>query len=998
MTLTTAETRAAKAEEFKFCKGIKLSYIKENVTEILSVIGKNDIFNEYTKHDISHIEEMLNIAEWLIPEKTKSEMTCAEWLMLVLAIYFHDMGMVVTTDEYKNRDKSDFIDFKKKIEVNLDFFSPEDKERFLYQEFVRERHAARIKSWLSGETDITLGDGKSISRIINDILKCLDSLFKKDLGVLCESHHYENIDELDTEINYGNSPQEKVNLYYLAVILRIVDLLSITSRTPPIQFLLINPNNPKSLIEWQKQMSVKSVTPMSKTDDIGEIKKDLQSDTIKITAYFDNPDLAEGFFGLMSYIKEIEKEINYCYDSVRKTTRTKDIQGYEFPWRHVNSEKVEAKGFEPKQLQFTLNQENILQLLIGHTLYNDSSVALRELVQNSIDAIKLQKIVDKEKGVENDSKIEIHWDSKTRDLEFWDNGTGMTREDVENYLLKVGASKYSSAEFKKKYNKFNSISKFGIGILTCFMIADNIDIQTSNEQEKEVNVIAIRNVDGKYLLKKIAKQNTDPRIRNHGTVITLHVRENIDMSDMIKNLEKWILLPGCKVEAYYDDKKTEIGFISPKCALEAYLKNSERFSNSDNYKVVEDSLDGIKIAYILYYNSYLKEWNLCSLKDLFFNEAIPPIGTCIEGIRVEFNTPGFESKNVIALADIRNGSNHINVARSSIEWDDRNNNLLSIIYKLYSRQIQEQLSQLQNKGFSDDWVASEADFLTKNILEYNINFRRHISEEGLKPINEKVLMKEIDQIKCIMVEDKTSRELKSAYDIQQLSEISIIDSKMINAAEILLKEVKSSSGLRNIITTIDKDTVLLKNDGDIFCDYNPRSIIHNSALNGKQIKSIEVNKPQRIISLVYSSTVTSWKQFKTDSHIINIPEEKFEISGIEDEIGVKIDKRIFLSFSNPITEYILKEMPKFKISGSSEEAYLFKIFLNNIFKDSILGVHLKKGNDKTKTLDSLLDKEHINMRSDYEKLWQKIDKQEFAELLLSQKFILYSTSDWYRNA
>ena len=32
-----------------------------------------------------------------------------------------------------------------------------------------------------------------------------------------------------------------------------------------------------------------------------------------------------------------------------------------------------------------------VQLLVGHTLYNDSSVVVRELVQNAIDAVKLQK-------------------------------------------------------------------------------------------------------------------------------------------------------------------------------------------------------------------------------------------------------------------------------------------------------------------------------------------------------------------------------------------------------------------------------------------------------------------------------------------------------------------------------------------------------------------------------------------------------------------------------
>ena len=33
-------------------------------------------------------------------------------------------------------------------------------------------------------------------------------------------------------------------------------------------------------------------------------------------------------------------------------------------------------------------------MLVGHTLYNDSSVVIRELVQNGLDAIKLQNRIE----------------------------------------------------------------------------------------------------------------------------------------------------------------------------------------------------------------------------------------------------------------------------------------------------------------------------------------------------------------------------------------------------------------------------------------------------------------------------------------------------------------------------------------------------------------------------------------------------------------------------
>lgn len=80
-----AECQAEKAEKLRTFSGIKLLHIKKQVEKLLSHIGDYGIFAEYTKHDISHIDEMLKMVEWIIPEKTKLSMTSAEWMMLVLS-------------------------------------------------------------------------------------------------------------------------------------------------------------------------------------------------------------------------------------------------------------------------------------------------------------------------------------------------------------------------------------------------------------------------------------------------------------------------------------------------------------------------------------------------------------------------------------------------------------------------------------------------------------------------------------------------------------------------------------------------------------------------------------------------------------------------------------------------------------------------------------------------------------------------------------------------
>ena len=385
------ELQAEKAENLSFCRGIKLLHIRDKVETMLGFIGKGGIFEEYTVHSIEHIDEMLKIVEWLIPDITKEKMTYAEWLMLTLAIYFHDLGMVVTKDEFEHRDETGFKEYKEKVLENTEEFEYEEcaKERgdsFLYQEFVRENHAARIRQWIEGKNARNLGEAEAVCQEIEDILKNLDKMFKADLAMICESHHKDDIEDFSkykVKKMYGNTENEKVNLNYVAIILRTADLLHITrDRTPSVARRLINVSNPVSVLEWEKQMAVRAVRPKDQRNEEGVVDNSKQKDTIEITAYFDGAETAEAYFGLSSYLQYTRKELAKCCEIVEKAQKREGAVGYEFPWREVDESQIEVNGFEKKKLQFTIAQDNILQLLVGHTLYNDSSVVVRELVQN----------------------------------------------------------------------------------------------------------------------------------------------------------------------------------------------------------------------------------------------------------------------------------------------------------------------------------------------------------------------------------------------------------------------------------------------------------------------------------------------------------------------------------------------------------------------------------------------------------------------------------------
>lgn len=377
---------------------------------------------------------------------------------------------------------------------------------------------------------------------------------------------------------------------------------------------LINVSNPVSVLEWEKQMAVRAVRPKDQRNEEGVVDNSKQKDTIEITAYFDGAETAEAYFGLSSYLQYTRKELAKCCEIVEKAQKREGAVGYEFPWREVDESQIEVNGFEKKKLQFTIAQDNILQLLVGHTLYNDSSVVVRELVQNGIDAVRLQTEYEKRNGKDySQGKVWVEWNSVKRQLSFWDNGTGMSIQDVENYLLKVGASKYRDEVVKKQFPNFTSISHFGIGILTCFMVANDIDIVTSSDEQEEANSINLRKVNGSYLLRKMDKNELDVRIKQHGTMVKLYVRSDVDMAKLENDLRKWIVVPEIPVYLSVDgNENIRIGYNSLKEILIKYLNETGHDVDGEKYDVYEKKHGNVTVAYAVRHLKYMSDWCLMS--------------------------------------------------------------------------------------------------------------------------------------------------------------------------------------------------------------------------------------------------------------------------------------------------------------------------------------------------------------------------------------------------
>ena len=421
--LSVAEQNALNALSLPAFEHINLLGIRSDVEELLRHIGRDGPFREYTVHDMRHIVALLTILDWLIPEQTAKRMTPADWLLIVLAIYFHDLGMLVTKDEFENRAKSDFPQYKRRVlsdETDADYrakvqkLGDEDQELFLYQEFVRDNHASRIKSWVTGTPSNSLGYAINASAEVARIVERLPLAFRRDLGIICESHHLNDLDNFakyKVEQPYGSMSGETANIHYSALLLRTIDLLHVTSdRAPSLAFRVINPIDPKSIVEWKMQMPMVSVRKMPALDREGNVDLTGQSDTIGFFAMFTESD---GFFALTSYLRYVAEQLQKSYEVAARANK-KHGSAFHFPWRAVDENNIEAIGFLKDKFEFSVDQKRILDLLTGHTLYNNADVVVRELIQNAIDAIRVHAA---DSGADlSGYAVNVHWSSATNTL------------------------------------------------------------------------------------------------------------------------------------------------------------------------------------------------------------------------------------------------------------------------------------------------------------------------------------------------------------------------------------------------------------------------------------------------------------------------------------------------------------------------------------------------------------------------------------------------------
>lgn len=517
---------------------------------------------EFTLHDGDHLFRVLILMEKLLSPEKIAELSVPELMLLILSAFFHDIGMAADEKEVgawkKVWDVSPSLSKEEKTEFgkfNRFYLSKPDFNTQIeaYISEGKNSDADLLKSYIISDY-IRLTHAERALKIIESHwlgkIKYRDVDLTVEFAEICSSHNDDALSLLQLDRNHLCADGVYANFQLVAVLLRLADILDFDAkRTPTVLFSHLFVRHPVSIKEWNKHRAINSWA--------------ISEENIQFHAKCEHPAIEAS---IHDFCDIIDRELSACNNIISSINDYDRNQGKEhlihIPFK-VDRSKINTKrGMNGKPLylyqkaQFNLSKNQVIDLLMGTKLYGDPEVALRELLQNSIDACLLRSAMEKSWGNLYEPEIHVKYSTEGDSdvLEIIDNGTGMDQYIIDKYYSKVGSSFYKSPDFfalKSKSNaKFTPTSRFGIGILSCFMVADTLLVDTRRVYGPHSSSDAINlTIEGQESIFWIKPGNRE----TPGTSTKLFLRKNVNPwdnltdDDFIKSVENVIPNPPFKI-------------------------------------------------------------------------------------------------------------------------------------------------------------------------------------------------------------------------------------------------------------------------------------------------------------------------------------------------------------------------------------------------------------------------------------------------------------------
>lgn len=499
---------------------------KKTCTESLKTVVAS--YPHFSMHDVAHAEAVVTKIEMLLGERVYKLSPTDTWLLLHAA-YAHDLGMVLKWEDVESAWKDDkfprFLNSMKQSSdnqlckaANVVLSILEGTERSIQTEnllqlsqYVTLLNAAYFRKYhskLSRQYIDLWEDGLKIDLGHSGLIQ---PRLIKLLGRICELHTAETEEILELDFETDGFGADYVHPRLIAMLLRIGDLLDADNgRFNATSTMTLGALTDGAVHHRDKHESIVHIL-VTPTD------IEFRSDCPNQEVYLET----------RNFIRSLETEIEF-WKKYWDVVTPKELGGYvpRFEKKEIlidGSPDIDGVA----GLRFAISQDKAFQIIEGSNIYSDPFICFREMVQNALDASKLQMWKDVVSGnyvawlektavtkdiqpFEIDRAIYQNYpirialstlpDGKTQ-VEVTDRGTGISVENFKR-MCNVGVSTTSGDAHAELIESMPAWLKptagFGIGLQSIFLITESFEVITNTGTESYRAVIH-SNRKGGYL-------------------------------------------------------------------------------------------------------------------------------------------------------------------------------------------------------------------------------------------------------------------------------------------------------------------------------------------------------------------------------------------------------------------------------------------------------------------------------------------------------------------
>jgi len=510
----------------------------------------------FTMHDHTHGLKVAHLMWHILKPSRRGRLTPPEIGLLVIAAHLHDLGMALTKEDRTARLEAgsnlwDRLEVEEHTKAKMEHLRQQaadlsmservrrraklaldQAEEALLCQDTRERHATpkRYTEMLDSLCEFHEKDPVNIPSIEGCLSFDGDSLRGK-LVDICVSHNEDSVALVRRD---AQNPEQArfptgfpvgccaADLHMVSAALRLADILDFDrERTPAVLFYYLIPGplsaeDNRSVLEWGKHLAISNWN--------------VESEAIVFRGRCRDHLIHHAVVQFCASIQEEIAATRATFGAMQEETS--------WPFQLPASVKAEIfeEGYHYVPYRFELDDQRIYELLMGGAIYDNPLVALRELVQNSVDACKLRDAftqLNEPYLPKTTDRIFVRYEEPNDKhpqptITVTDTGTGMDAFILERYFLKVGQSYYRSSEFnrervllQKKNLDFAPVSEFGIGFLACFLLAERVEVETAmgrGDRRKRTLLI-----DGPTRLIRMSEEQNEGSQPFTGTSVTLHI-------------------------------------------------------------------------------------------------------------------------------------------------------------------------------------------------------------------------------------------------------------------------------------------------------------------------------------------------------------------------------------------------------------------------------------------------------------------------------------------